>query len=343
MADGSPAVQRMPAVPEVRGLDVASLDATLRGASTPFIARGIAKDWPLVAAGLEQGGKGARDYLLRYARNRKFEVNIGQPGQGGRLFYDERMDMNFRMGRAALADIFAGIDANIDKPDAPVIYLSSLELKDYFEGLGEANRVDLSGRRSRDSIWIGTRTQIAAHNDQPDNLAVCAVGRRRFTLFPPECFADLYLGPVENTPAGRTVSMVDLAAPDFDQYPRFRVALAAARVAELEPGDALFIPSMWYHHVDALDAFNVLVNYWWRATPPFLGDAEQALMHAILAIRDLPDTARERWKTLFDHYVFSGGAEAAAHLPEGKRGILDPLTAESAGRLRAFLLRMLSR
>jgi len=44
-------------------------------------------------------------------------------------------------------------------PDAPVIYLSSLELKDYFEGLGEANRVDLSGRRSRDSIWIGTRTQ----------------------------------------------------------------------------------------------------------------------------------------------------------------------------------------
>jgi len=343
MADLSPAVQRMPAVPEVRSLDVAGLDAMLRGSSTPLIVRGIALDWPLVTAGVEQGGKGARDYLLRYARDRKFEVNIGQPGQGGRLFYDDRMEMNFRMGRAALADIFAGIDANVDKPDAPVIYLSSLELKDYFDGLGEANRVDLSGRRTRDSIWFGTRTQIAAHNDQPDNLAVSAVGRRRFTLFPPECFADLYLGPVENTPAGRTVSMVDLAAPDFERYPRFRIALAAAQVADLEPGDALFIPSMWYHHVEALDAFNVLVNYWWRDTPPFLGDAEQALMHGILAIRDLPEPARERWKTLFNHYVFSGGAEAATHLPAGKRGILDPLTAESAGRLRAFLLRMLSR
>src|SRR3569833_2990347 len=109
---------------------------------------------------------------------------------------------------------------DVASPDAPVIYLSSLELKEYFEGFDEANRGDLSGRRTRDSIWIGTRTQIAAHNDQPDNLAVCAVGRRGFTLFPPECFADLYLGPLENTPAGRTVSMVDLAAPDFARYPR---------------------------------------------------------------------------------------------------------------------------
>lgn len=333
----------MARVPETLGLDSAALDARLKVSADPFVVRGIANDWPLVRTGLEQGGKAARDYLLSFARDRKFEVNIGQPGQGGRLFYDDRMEMNFRMGRAALADIFAGIDANVDKPDAPAIYLSSLELKDYFEGLDEANRIDLGGRRTRDSIWIGTRTQIAAHNDQPDNLAVCAVGRRRFTLFPPECFADLYLGPVENTPAGRTVSMVDLAAPDFERYPRFAAALEKAQVAELEPGDALFIPSMWYHHVAALDPFNVLVNYWWRETPPYLGHAEQALMHAILAIRDLPGPARARWKTLFDHYVFSGGTDAAAHLPEGKRGILDPLTAESAGRLRAYLLRMLSR
>lgn len=343
MADGSPAVPRIMAVPELDDLDAAGLDAKLTGASAPFIARGIVRDWPLVQSGVEHGGKGARDYLLRHARDRTFEVNIGQPGQGGRLFYDERMEMNFRMGRAALGDIFAGIDANVDKPDAPAIYLSSLELKDYFVGLDEDNHIDLCGRRTRDSIWIGTRTQIAAHNDQPDNLAVCAVGRRRFTLFPPESFADLYLGPLENTPAGRAVSMVDLAAPDFELYPRFRSALAQVTLAELEPGDALFIPSMWYHHVEALDAFNVLVNYWWRETPPFLGDGEQALLHAILAIRDLPESARARWKTLFDHYVFSGGAHAAAHLPEGTRGILDPLTTESAGRLRAFLLRMLSR
>lgn len=330
----------MPGVAELQA-DSSALDERLKSAQSPFVVRGIARDWPLVKAAVEGGGAAARAYLLSHARDRSFEVNIGEPGKGGRLFYDEQMGMNFRMGRASLADIFSGIDANQDKPDAPVIYLSSLNIHDYFEGLHEANHVELGGRETRDSIWIGTRTEIAAHNDIPNNLAVCAVGRRRFTLFPPETFADLYLGPLENTPAGRAVSMVDLSNPDFRRYPRLGAALDQAQVAELEPGDALFIPSMWFHHVEALDSFNVLINYWWRDTPRFLGDPEQALLHAILAVRDLPDSARERWKALFDHYVFDAGA--GAHLPEGKRGILDRLTAETAGRLRAFLLRSLSR
>ena len=340
MAEAAVLPREMPTVVEL-AVNASELDEHLKSAQSPFVVRGIARDWPLVRAGVEGGGGAARAYLLSHARDRRFEVNIGEPGKGGRLFYDEQMRMNFRMGRASLADIFAGIDANQDKPDAPVIYLSSLNIHDYFERLHEANHIDLGRRETRDSIWIGTRTEIAAHNDIPNNLAVCAVGRRRFTLFPPETFADLYLGPLENTPAGRAVSMVDLSNPDFRRYPRFATALDQAQVAELEPGDALFIPSMWFHQVEALDSFNVLVNYWWRDTPLFLGDPEQALLHAILAVRDLPDNARERWKALFDHYVFDAGA--GAHLPEGKRGILDRLTAETAGRLRAFLLRSLSR
>jgi hypothetical protein len=342
MADAARLRPKIRAAEEVQATP-SEFDDRLKTAVEPFIVRGIARDWPLVRAGIEQGGAGARAYLLRHARDRRFEVNIGEPGQGARLFYDDQMAMNFRMGQASLADIFAGIDANVDKPDAPLIYLSSLVIDDYFQGLQETNRIDLPGRRTRDSIWIGTRTEIAAHNDIPDNLAVCAVGRRHFTLFPPDVFADLYLGPLENTPAGRAVSMVDLSNPDLVRYPRFSAALQRALVAELEPGDALFIPSMWYHHVRALDSFNVLVNYWWRETPQFLGDPEHALFHAILAVRDLPEDKRARWKALFDHYVFSGGTEAAAHLPKGKRGILDALSAESAGRLRAFLLRGLSR
>ena len=337
MADA--AVDEFGAVEEAGQAD---LDERLKTATAPFVVRGLASDWPLVRAGIEGGGAGARTYLLGHARDRRFEVHIGEPGRRGRLFYDDQMEMNFRMGRAALADIFAEIEATETRPEAPVIYLSSLNIDDYFMGLHEANQVDLGGRQPREGIWIGTRTQIAAHNDLPNNLAVCAVGRRRFTLFPPEQFANLYLGPLENTPAGRPVSMVDLANTDFDRYPNFRQALHAARVAELEPGDAIFIPSMWYHNVEGLEPFNVLVNYWWRDTPHFLGDPEQALYHAILSVRDLPSDARERWKALFDHYVFSDRSAAGAHLPEGKRGILDPLDAQSAGRLRTFLLRSLS-
>jgi hypothetical protein len=332
----------MPARVAEEQVAASELDARLKTAREPFVIRGLVADWPLVKAGLESSAS-ARAYLLEHRRDRAFTVNIGQPGAGERLFYDELMAMNFRTGRGSLDDIFAGIDANERRRDAPAIYLSSVDVNDYFDGLHDANHVDLGEREPIESIWIGTRTRIAAHNDVPDNLACCAVGRRRFTLFPPDQFANLYVGPIDNTPAGRPVSMVDLHNPDFGRFPNFREALKVARVAELEPGDAIFIPSMWWHHVEALEPFNVLVNYWWRDTARFLGQPQDALNHAILAIRDLPDDEKQLWRALFEHYVFGNPAAAAEHIPEGARGILAPLDAEAAGRIRANLLRSLSR
>jgi hypothetical protein len=253
------------------------------------------------------------------------------------------MRMNFRMAQgpfAAWMDAMAAAEAD---SAAPTVYLSSIDMADFFSGLAEANSVPLGTRRPLASIWIGTPTRIAAHNDVPDNLAVCAAGRRRFTLFPPDQFANLYPGPLENNPGGRPVSMVDLHQPDLDRYPRFTEALSKAQVAELEPGDAVFVPSQWWHHVEGLEPFNVLVNYWWRDVSRFLGQPEDALFHAILAIRDLPDADKALWREQFDHYVFSGAERAAAHLPEQARGILAPLSGETAGQIRARLLRGLSR
>lgn len=331
----------LPRVAEER-LDPAELDVRLNGAREPFVLRGLAKDWPLVRAGSESA-QAARDYLAGKARDRAFPIHIGTPGGGDRLFYDAEMGMNFQTAQGPLPAILEGIAANEGKPDAPTIYLSSIDMDAYFEGLAKENTLPLGSRKPLESIWIGSRTRIAAHNDVPDNLAVCAVGRRRFTLFPPDQLANLYLGPLENTPAGRPVSMVDLRAPDLAAYPRFREALGHASVVELEPGDALYIPSLWWHHVEGLAAFNVLVNYWWRDAPGFLGKPEDALFQAILAVRDLPEPEKAQWRALFEHYVFENGPEVVEHLPEAARGILAPLTAETAGQIRARLLRSLSR
>ena len=333
---------RLTPVPEVAAMPATELDVHLRDADRPFVVRGLVADWPLVEAG-RKSGREARDYLLSKRRDAQFVVSVGARGSGGKLFYDEAMRMNFRTAKAKLPDIFAQIDAVEDEADPPPIYLASIDMQDFFDGLHEANHVDLGDRTCLASIWMGTRTRIAAHNDFPDNLACVAVGRRRFTLFPPEQFRNLYLGPIDNTPAGRAVSMVDMHAPDFDKYPRFQEALQNAQVAELEPGDALFIPSMWYHHVEGLAAFNVLVNYWWRETPRFLGQPQDALNHAILSIRDLPDDQKAHWRELFDFYVFGDAAEAGEHIPEDARSVLGPMTPESASRMRAFLLRQLSR
>ena len=341
MADAPAAIfDTLPAVPEVTVAGADALDRRLAEADRPFVVRGLVADWPLVQAGRRSAAE-ARAYLLARHRAVPFTVSVGEPGSDGRMFYDAAMAMNFRTLRASLPEIFARVDALEGRADAPPIYLASIDMREFFTGLAEANTVALGYRRPIESIWIGTRTRIAAHNDLPANLACVAVGRRRFTLFPREQFRNLYLGPLDNTPAGRAVSMVDFHAPDLAAHPRFADALAHAQVAELEAGDALYIPSMWWHHVEGLASFNILVNYWWKTAPRWLGQPQDALNHAMLAIRDLPADQKRHWRDLFDYYVFGDADVAAAHIPESARSVLAPLTPDSAGRLRSFLLRNL--
>jgi len=324
-------------VPELVG----SLDLLLQGREHPFVVRGLAAHWPLVRAGT-QGRDAIFGYLKSHARDRNFVWSVGKEA-GASIFYDAGMAVNFRMAKGRLETFLGDVAAAIDAGDGPLVYAGSIDIPQHFTNLGEESRLDLGARLPIESIWIGTATTVSAHNDFPDNVAVCAAGRRRFTLFPPDQFANLYLGPLDNTPAGRAVSMVDHDAPDFALHPGYREALEHSQVADLEPGDALFVPSGWYHRVEAREPFNVLVNYWWRESPHWMGEPQEALLHAILSVRDLPEAQRKVWREMFEHYVFSGGEAAARHLPEGTRGVLDPLSAQSAGRLRAFLMRSLSR
>jgi hypothetical protein len=162
-------------------------------------------------------------------------------------------------------------------------------------------------------------------------------------LFPPDQVANLYPGPLEPTPSGQVVSLVDFRRPDFERFPRAREAMAAAQVAELEPGDVLIYPALWWHQVEALETFNVLVNYWWNAAPAFLDTPQTTLLHALLSLRDRPDHEKAAWRSLFDYYVFGPPDGAAAHLPPEARGDLGPIDEIRARRLRANLLNRLNR
>jgi hypothetical protein len=137
--------------------------------------------------------------------------------------------------------------------------------------------------------------------------------------------------------------MVDLRAPDLETYPRFADAFAAAQVAELEPGDVLFYPALWWHHVEALDGFNAMINYWWNPSPAFMDTPMNTLLHGLLSLRDRPEPEKKAWRALFDHYIFGPADRAGAHLPEHARGDLGPLDEAKARRLRALLLNRLNR
>lgn len=308
----------------------------------PVVLRGLMRTWPAVRA--SESAEGAINYLERFDRQSAVEAFVGPPEIRGRFFYrDAAAAFNFERRRGRLKEVLDAIRQIGDAPDAPAIYVGAAPVAEVLPGFDQDNPMPLlDGIPAVPRIWIGNRTVVSAHFDESDNLAVVVAGHRRFRLFPPEQVGNLYVGPLDVTMAGQPASMVDLREPDFARYPRFREALAASQIAEVEPGDAIFIPALWWHQVEALDSFNVLLNYWWKSVPEDAGSAFEAMIHGILAISDLPQRQRDGWRAMFDQYVFRLNGDPAEHLPEAQKGILGTPTPALRARIRQFLQRMLS-
>jgi Cupin-like domain len=233
----------------------------------PTVLRGIARDWPLVIAA-RQDPHEAMSMLEASANATLTNVLRADPALEGRFHYagDDDYSMNFIRGQGNVAGILAGLREQESSYRPFSIAAQAMDAERYFPGLAQTHPMPLVPPGAMPRLWIGNAAKVATHNDPIENVAVVAAGRRRFTLFPPSAEPDLYLGPRHPTPAGARISMVHVTAPDLERYPRFASALEVAQVAELAPGDAIFIPRDWFHHVEALDRFNLLVNYWWDAS-----------------------------------------------------------------------------
>lgn len=332
-------------IEEIAGIDPQALPDRLLASPRPLVVRGLVEHWPMVQAS-RRSPEDAIGYLKGFERPCAPPVvaTVGPPGIQGRFFYDADLQaFNFRQEKVPLGVALDTLRKYLPDPAPPAIYVASTTIDTWLPGFRAHNDFAMAGREPLASIWIGNRTRIAAHQDVPDNLACVVAGRRRVTLFPPGQLPNLYVGPLDFTPAGQPISLVDFAAPDLQRHPRFAEAWKHARVAELAPGDAVLIPSMWWHHMEGLEPFNVLVNYWWRQSPAWMDTPMNALMLALMTVRDLPPEQRAIWRDVFDHYVFQPGEAVADHVPEPARGVLGPLDENRARELRARLLKRLNR
>jgi hypothetical protein len=304
------------------------------------VVRSLAADWPMVRAGDRAA------YLKRFDSGARTEMSVAAPEHKGRLFYTEGMaGLNFTKQPATVSAVLDRIQAAAAAPEPEAIAAQAVSVADALPGFVQENRLALLDSEIQPRIWIGNRVAVATHHDMFSNLAVVVAGGRRFTLFPPDQVANLYIGPFEFTPAGTPASLVDPEAPDFERFPRAAEAMQNALTAELEPGDAIYIPHMWWHHVRSLDALSILVNYWWDGAPvaqPGLAPIN-ALLHALLSFEGLPDEQRAAWKAIFDHFVFHASGDPNAHIPEERRGIRGKLSRESKERLRKTLGQMMVR
>lgn len=328
-------------IEELHGVDAAALPEALLQPTRPCVLRGLVAHWPLTRAA---SAEASAAYLKRFARDAEVTISLAPPEADGRISYrPDLLGFGFEQRKAPLSEVLDALLQYAGDPAPPTIYVGSTTIDTWLPGLREGNDLGFGEVQPLASIWIGNRTRIPAHQDLPDNIACVVAGRRRVTLLPPDQLRNLYIGPLDRTPAGQAVSLVDFAAPDHRRFPRFAEAMRHAQVAELGPGDAVLIPSMWWHHMEALEPFNVLVNYWWRQSPRWMDTPMNALLHAIMSVRDLPPAQREIWRDAFRHYVFEADAQTCAHIPEAVRGALAPMEEARSRELRARLLQGLNR
>jgi hypothetical protein len=110
-------------------------------------------------------------------------------------------------------------------------------------------------------LWLGPAGTVSTlHFDRWHNFFVQLYGRKKWIVLS-QAQAEQVHWPCEELGLDLLHwSPVDVEHPDLARYPRF----ARAEPIELivEPGEILFMPVGWWHHVRALDA-SISVNFWW--------------------------------------------------------------------------------
>ncbi|MDO1530571.1 cupin-like domain-containing protein [Fulvimonas sp. R45] len=306
------------------------------GRERPLVIRGLVRDWPIVQLA-RQSDTAFAQRLAQLDSGADVSTLMIEPEADGIIGYTPDLEgFCYRHFKVPLTLGLQRLASYSRREHAPGLVIQSAPVRECIPGFLDEHALPFLDPVVEPRLWIGNRVTTPTHFDSQHNIACVVCGTRRFTLFPPEQLPNLYIGPLDFAPTGAAISMARLDRPDDPRFPRLKQALASALVAELHPGDAIYMPPLWWHNVDSLERLNALVNYWWSPVQVegfTTGHARAALYHCLLAFRALPPTERADWKRLLDHYVF-GGEDAIAHIPEPRRGVLGPLTPETVEQLK---------
>jgi hypothetical protein len=321
-------LSKLPGIPVASIKTAADLERVVE-ASRPLVLPGLIEHWPSLAAG-RNSRSALNDYLKSMDSGIPAPMVEAPASTYGRFGYNADLrEFTFSKRHRGISETLDRIERQADRPNAPIIAIQMLPLASHLPDFVQQNPMPLLPGIGP-LLWLGGRVRTQIHHDRDHNLACVIAGRRRFVVFPPEQVANLYIGPIENPPP---LSIVDLEAPDFSRFPRFEQALATAQIAELGPGDALFMPRHWWHHVTSRDPYNAMVNYWWGTHAQGLENPYDCFLTALLAIKDLPAPERIYWRAMFNAYVFQSEGNAVEHIPPELRGVLGTIHA----RIRAAL------
>ena len=327
----------MQKIDEWQGVDRAVFENEILPANRPAVLRGLLRNWPAVQAG-RQSQTSVVNYLKRFDTGGTINAMVGPPQIEGRFFYsDDFQGFNFESRDVSISTALDTLVSLAEAPQPPAIAMQAIDVPNIMPSFVGDNEMPLLASAIVPRIWISNRSMIAAHFDNNHNIACVVSGSRRFSVFPPDQVRNLYIGPLLRTPGGTPISTVDLRAPDHKRFPRFAEALESGQEAVLEPGDAIYIPILWWHGVESLEPLNILVNYWWNDADASHHKPILSLVHSMVLMSGLPADQREVWRMFFDYFAFQTDGDPGAHLPSDLRDVMGKLSSADRDQVIAFI------
>jgi hypothetical protein len=239
-------------------------DAYFRNAASrrrPVVIDGLANHWPALTSWTP-------DFFEQRYGHQEITVEGWQNGaaSAGALAYLS----NRRYAKEPMGNAIARMRAGGEAPGTTYIAYADIfraipeldrDIEPIHETLGVSKYAPRRLRRRlclRPGFWLGPGgTVTPAHFDRQDNFNVQVTGRKRWTLFAPGDSDNLYF--LQEVPVP-IYSPVDVEHPDMRRHPRFRAAQPYETV--LRPGDVLYLPAGWWHHVRTLE-MSITLNFWW--------------------------------------------------------------------------------
>lgn len=235
-------------VPRISPPSKAAFESEFVRPSRPVVLRGVIDDWPAME-------KWSLDYLAREFGDRQLPV----VREKRRSQYDSRQGLHYESVR--LAD-YCDLIADGEPHDLYMTVRVHEALPELFADIRQPP-YSAGAAWARSRFWLGAAdTKGPLHRDLAENLYAQIRGRKQFLLLDKRLTRLVYRHPFYS--GVPNYSPVDAENPDLARFPRFRDAPLLRAV--VEPGDLLYIPSLWWHQAHSLTT-SISVNLWWLNGP----------------------------------------------------------------------------
>ena len=284
--------------------------------TAPLVITGALEHWPLASELRKAGSPTAQIAVLeRLIGRRKLHYTTIAPEQHGHLGYTaDGKGTNFTFtsgGKVPFSQFGAALRVTLAGPQGGAVYMQSAPLGGFPELLPHVPDLPYlaGGAEGYRQLWIGSGGHVVnLHFDPTHNLIAMLTGQKRVTLVPPDNMGSMYPAPLDCRLGDAIGSQVTLLAPDFERHPRAPAELAKAQVATLEAGDVLYIPPMWWHHVESF-GLNVMLNKWvLPVSAARFTDITLNVVRGILVFDHIPAIVRLRYRDFYHATLFASDA-----------------------------------